>query len=248
MATLVNNTGVVLQLTELRSRVPLRGFASSAVVHAVALAIFLLAIFPFANPRRRSGSSFVRVFIPRQERAVAPQKAMMASTPYPQTLPPLPQPVFQPPTVSLDMNAIQISFAEDVTNQLPEVVIQHRGMLALVDKKDPAIAHYLFEPPDWVLHDQIVDISGKVRFAMFPPAKWTLLNSLAARDGLSLDEYQVCALFENTYSRCLRDTIGARAAAQATSPGARVTAARLAFSASQPCGVEVLEVSFAQVR
>jgi hypothetical protein len=147
--------------------------------------------------------------------------------------------------VPVDMSSIELSFATDTSNQLPEVIRQQRGVLALVDKSDPTIARYVFEPPQWAFHSGIVDISDKVRFAMYAPERWAAVNELAAEHGLHLDQFEVCALFETNYTSCLRDAISVRATSDRHGAGARVTAARLAFSAVSPCGVDVLEVSFA---
>ena len=150
--------------------------------------------------------------------------------------------------VPVDMNSIELSFATDTSNQLPEVIRQQRGVLALVDKSDPTIARYVFDPPHWAFHAGIVDISDKVRFAMYAPERWAAVNALAAEHGLQLDQFEVSALFETGYTSCLRDAISLRATGDRRGAGARVTAARLAFSAVSPCGVNVLEVSFAGSR
>ena len=159
----------------------------------------------------------------------------------------LPEPGPAPPSqeVRVDMNSIQLSFADDVTNQLPGVVERNRGMLALIDKEDPAIARYVIEPPDWIVRETLLDVSRKVCFAMYPPQKWRLLQSVARSSGLRLDRYQVCALFESPYNQCLQEAIRSKAAAVSGGGKVRVQSARLAFEGGSHCGVAVLEVSFA---
>ena len=45
------------------------------------------------------------------------------------------------------MNSIEISVVDDTANQLPEVVRQQQGILALVEREDQAIAHYISNLP-----------------------------------------------------------------------------------------------------
>lgn len=149
------------------------------------------------------------------------------------------------PEIRIDMNSIQLSFAEDVTNQLPDVVRSHSGLLALIDKEDPAFARYLIEPPHWNVRETLVDVTRKVRFAMYPPQKWALLRFLAQQHSISLDRYQACALFDSPYKQCLQGAIRTRARALSSGRNVNVQSARLVFAHASPCGVDVLEVSFA---
>jgi hypothetical protein len=226
--------------------VPWRGLLLSGFGHLVFLLLPLLAALQIARSPRPSTPrrSSVQVFLPKQllpqERHLNRNISFQDAAIHP------PLSALAPPAkVAVDMSSIEISFAEDVANQLPEVIRKQRGVLALVDKTDSNIAHYLFEPPQWVFRSEIVDISDKVRFAMYPPEKWAVVSALAAEHGLQLDQFEVCALFETDYTSCLRDAIGVRAAGDPKGAGARVKAARLAFAAASPCGIDVLEVSFA---
>jgi hypothetical protein len=141
----------------------------------------------------------------------------------------------------VDMNSIEISVRDD-TNELPEVVRQQGGVLALVERGDQSIAHYIFEPPDWTMRDQIVDVSGRIRFAMIPPSRWELLRSLAGSHSIEMEKYQVDALFDSGYARCLEREIRKRADLS-PNPG-RVRAAVLVFTSSRSCGIDVVNVEF----
>jgi hypothetical protein len=78
---------------------------------------------------------------------------------------------------------------------------------------------------------------------MDPPEGWAVFRALARRDGIALDRYRAGALFDIGYRRCLQDAIGRAAEIERQGTPGRVLAARLAFAADQPCGIEVLEVS-----
>lgn len=231
------------------SAAPWPYFACSALLHGLVLLLPLLVSIQWVRTRQEpppQPTTTVRVFIPKpappEDRRVISPTAATNPVPAAATSP---APIEKVP---VDMGSIELSFATDTSNQLPEVIRQQRGVLALVDKSDPTIARYVFEPPQWVFHPGIVDISDKVRFAMYPPERWSAVNELAAEHGLHLDQFEVCALFETNYTSCLRDAISLRATSDRRSAGTRVTAARLAFSAASPCGVDVLEVSFAANR
>ena len=141
----------------------------------------------------------------------------------------------------VDMNSIEISVQDD-TNELPEVVRQQGRVLALVERGDQSIAHYIFEPPDWIMRDQIVDVSGRIRFAMIPPSRWELLRSLAGSHSIEMEKYQVDALFDSGYARCLEQEIRKRA--DLSSNQGRVRAAVLAFTSSRGCGIDVVNLEF----
>jgi hypothetical protein len=153
----------------------------------------------------------------------------------------------QTASVRIDMNSIQLSFADDVTNQLPGAVREWGGALALMDKEDPSFARYLILPPDWSLRPTLLDASGKFRLAMDPPRKWTLLRTIAQRNSIELDRYQACALFESAYAKCLREAILLRANQLSNGMSVRVQSARLAFEEGRPCDVNVLEVTLVPV-
>jgi hypothetical protein len=235
---------------ELRPGLPWRGLILSIVLHGLGFGpLFVHSVGP-AQPddSRAALQRSIPLFVPKPVLAEAVQAriqqpdSLRAS---PQLR--LPEPGPAPPSqeVRVDMNSIQLSFADDVTNQLPGVVERNRGMLALIDKEDPAIARYVIEPPDWIVRETLLDVSRKVCFAMYPPQKWRLLQSVARSSGLRLDRYQVCALFESPYNQCLQEAIRSKAAAVSGGGKVRVQSARLAFEGGSHCGVAVLEVSFA---
>jgi hypothetical protein len=149
------------------------------------------------------------------------------------------------PVLAVDLNAMRLSFADDVGGQLPEVVRKNGGVLALLDKEDRAIALYILEPPSWEVQAVIRDVSRKLRLDMDPPRKWAVFRTAAERYGVDVDRYQACAIFDAAYRRCLQDAIRSRALSGAPDSAGRVSSARLAFAADRPCGIEVLEVSLA---
>jgi hypothetical protein len=148
--------------------------------------------------------------------------------------------------VKIDMSAIEISVVDDAANEIPAVVRQQNGRLALLDADDPSYARYTFKPPDWQMSEQMEDVSRRIRFTMTPPSKWPLLQTLAASNGIKMERYQVNALFDGAFSDCLEQEIRNHTIA---SPGAgRVSAVVLAFNSSRSCGIDVLNVAFAPVR
>jgi hypothetical protein len=147
----------------------------------------------------------------------------------------------------VDMNSIQLSFADDIANRLPDVVREWNGALALADKEDPSFARYLISPPNWEVRSALLDMSGKVRLAMDPPGKWGLLRTVARRNSIALDRYQACALFDSAYARCLQAAIILRARELSNGMKVRVRSARLAFEPGRPCGVDVVEVTLVPV-
>jgi hypothetical protein len=144
--------------------------------------------------------------------------------------------------VAVDLSAIRWSFPADVGNHLPAVVAAQGGVLALLDKDNRDIARYIFRPPDWPAEETTIDVTGRLRILMDPPQKWPVFREIAARYGLDLDAFRACAIFDMSYRRCLQT--GIRGRVPATFSG-HVSAARLAFRADRPCGVEVLDVSLA---
>lgn len=223
-----------------------KGFFISLILHSFPA----LLVFPgfSAGDEVREAKSLqtaVPIFVP----AVTEYAHVLHNTPYPtlgQLLPPVLQlPVGGNPDLTVDLSAIQLSFADDVQNQLPTVVRAQHGQLMLLDKEDRSIARYIFQPPGWEVHEVITDISSQLRILMDPPEKWALLRRLAERYGIALENYQASAVFDVSYGRCLQAAIRRHAQLASTASGARVSAARLAFANDMPCGVEVLEVSLA---
>lgn len=239
----------MLLLSKPSLEIPWRGFGPSLAAHG--LALIMCVLNPESAVRRdipeSATKNAVTLFVPRP--AAGPQSPKQTLPDFrPHAAPPLLLPVVGEPTtpeVRVDMNSIQIAFDEDVGNQLPDVVLAQGGMLALLDKDDPGMARYLIAPPSWVVREGWVDVSRKVRLAMSPPQQWTLLRAIALEHSIVLDHYRVCALFDSSYKSCLQEAIRGRAAQSSGGRQVRVQTARLAFKKSSPCGVEVLEVSFA---
>ncbi len=147
--------------------------------------------------------------------------------------------------IKVDLTTIQISVADDSSNQIPKVLSQQGGMLGFLEANDPSIALYTFRPPEWRMQDQMVDISGKMRFSMKPPSKWPLLQSLASSNGIAMDRFEVDALFDRNFAGCLQQEIQKTAA---ISGNGRVRAVTLAFASERRCGVNVLNVEFAMAK
>jgi hypothetical protein len=179
----------------------------------------------------------------------APPEVAVRSAPRAASL--APSPIHAPPPESraefpkstINLSAIQLRFANDVGGRLPDVLRQQHGMLALLDKEDPTIARYLFQPPAWERGDDVVDVSSMLCLWMDPPEGWAVFRSLSRRYGIALNRYRAGALFDIGYRRCLQDAIGRASEIKRPGTPARVLAARLAFAADRPCGIEVLEVS-----
>jgi hypothetical protein len=225
------------------------GLVASFALHLLALLIPMLVLFDSASPVESERSQrAIPLFIPRPQpvEAEVPQPVRL-SFPEQVRVPILRPEESDPPRVEvpIDMNSIQLSFAEDVANELPEVVRMNGGVFALADKAEPGFARYVIEPPDWTVRETLTDTSGKIRFAMDPPQKWNLLRSVAQVHSIQLDDYQASALFGGAYVRCLGDAIRARVREMVPVPKGRIVSARLSFSAGNTCGIRVLEVSFA---
>ncbi len=146
--------------------------------------------------------------------------------------------------VRVDLGTIQLSFADDTRSEFPQVVQAQHGLLALLDREDRSLARYLLEAPDWQAREVVLDVSRYFAVLMSPPEKWRVFRDSARQNGIDLNRYQTAALFEAPFQICLKRAILARANADPKRSGA-VTSARLAIAAAQPCGIEVLDVSFA---
>jgi hypothetical protein len=225
-----------------------RGILPSSAIHALVLIVFTQGspLTKTVNePRTNQLRHAVPLFVPAPETA-RQQAARVPSLNWTRHDPTVAaEAEANPVNVSVNMNSIQLSFAKDFTNQLPGVVEAYAGALALIDKRDPAFARYLIEPPDWTVRETLQDISGKVKVEMYPPREWRVLRAVASRYSLALDRYQVCALFETSFNHCLQNAIRAKARSQSHGGAVVVRSARLAFSVGSPCGVDVLEVGFA---
>jgi hypothetical protein len=147
------------------------------------------------------------------------------------------------PEVAVNLNSVKLSFALDVRNQLPGVVLTQHGTLALLDKTDLAIARYLIEPPLWEPLATVKDLSRSLRFRMDPAAKWPVFRETADRFGIDLNQFIACAVFDAAFGRCLKAAIR-----RSIPPGAMgaVSSVHLAFNADCACGIEVLKVQLAR--
>ncbi len=184
----------------------------------------------------------VKLLLPNRElsRAAPSRQTLVARlAPATMTAAALPQPEFQ-----VNLSAIQISFADDVGNQLPDVIDKQNGVLAFVEKKDPGFADYVAEPPDWQVRQEVQDVSGKTKLSMTPPERWSLVRTIAQAYSIPLADYQVNALFESSYAGCLRDAIRKKAMTDPRAANQSVQSARLGFASGSPCGVDVLDISF----
>jgi len=227
-------------------RVPRGGLVASTLCHAGLAAVFFALAFTPAGP---AGAWPYRDVVPVF--TAAPSHAALAAVPLPsfatgrEKSPPEPVPGLFPEQ-AVNLSAIQVSFADDVSGQLPAVLRDQHGMLALLGREDDStVTQYVFRPPAWEMRGAVVDVSSNLRILMDPPRKWALWREIAARYGIDLERYRAYAVFSIVYRRCLMEAIRDRALARGLRPGGRVSAVRLAFTADRPCGVEVLEVSLA---
>jgi hypothetical protein len=223
------------------------GFVISMAAHAMLVAMVFLGLPVRPLPKESTSPSRSEVILVSPEGVEKSLRRQPDSASQPFDARPVIESGEQNPSVRVDMNSIQLSFADDVTNQLPGVVTEWGGALALMDKDDPSFARYLILPPDWSVRRTLLDASGKFRLAMDPPRKWNLLRIVAEQNSIDLDRYQVCALFEGEYSKCLRSVILLRANQLSDGKSVRVRSARLVFEVGRPCGVNVLEVTFVPV-
>jgi hypothetical protein len=232
-----------------RKKGPWPGLIVSLAMHSLAILIAMVSFPEWADrPEARHAKKVTPIFTA----SLHPKREYYRSSLLPnisRDVRIVPERPFQPDSnsveFSIDMNIIQLDFTEDVANELPEVVRMNGGMFALASKADAGSVRYLIEPPDWKVRENVADISGKVRFEMYPAQRWNLLRSVAQIHALDLEVYQASALFNGAYIRCLGDAIRIRVKEMVRSGSAHVVAARLSFAAGSACGVKVLEVSFA---
>jgi hypothetical protein len=233
---------------EATGQLPGRRLLIGALIQAVLMSPWLVSL-PRAvenSPPTRYDDA-VPLFEPPRSSAVSP----LPLAPVPSIVPrdiSLEPPVPAVSELTVDLASIILSFADDMTGQLPEVVRRNGGALALLDKEDQedrTIARYILEPPSWEAHEVIRDVSWKFLLGMDPPQKWEVFRTVAERYGIDLDRYRACAMFDAAYGRCLQDAIRSRALSGASHSAGRVSSATLAFSIDRPCGIEVLEVSIA---
>jgi hypothetical protein len=223
-------------------------FARGCVAEFVLLSLVVLGDTDFGPrteepPKPRTPTHTTLLYIP----PVAPPASQAPPPPPPnaaavRTLPAVPvDPGLASAKVKVEMSAIVISVEDDVGNQLPAVLKQQNGTLALLEAKDPTFAHYTFTPPDWRMEERVVDVSRKVRFTMLQPSRWPMVQSLIAGSGITMERYQLCALFDRGFYRCIEQEIRNHAGASAEG---RVHTVKLAFNSSRSCGIDVLNVEF----
>jgi hypothetical protein len=220
---------------------PWKGSAWGLLLHAVFGLCLYVAVYRGVGQSEPPVARQVltQIFVPAPSDAPPPERSPSVLSGDLDSVP-LGTPAAAVSQVAVDLSAIGLSFPADVRNQLPAVVQAQGGVLALLDKDNPSIARYIFRPPDWRAEETTTDITGTLRILMDPPQKWPVFREIAARDGLDLDAFRACAIFDMSYRHCLQSAI--RGQVPATFSG-HVSAARLAFRADRPCGVEVLAVS-----
>jgi hypothetical protein len=151
------------------------------------------------------------------------------------------------PELAVDLTAIKIEVADDPDEQLPEVVRQYGGMLALLDKEDQTVARYVLEPPSWELQEGFRDVSGGYCFDLIPPRRWAVLRKAAERHDVVLGRFKAYAVFDVSYGRCLKNAIRRQALLDAPGSAGRVSFARVAFAPGNPCGIKVLGTRMREV-
>jgi hypothetical protein len=222
---------------------PWRSAVWAVVLHAAFGLCLYVAVYRGVSQSEHPAARQVlaQIFVPAR---AAPPPPERSSSTLPGNLDsvPLGTPAAAVSPVAVDLSAIGLSFPADVRNQLPAVVRAQGGVLALLDKDNQSIARYIFRPPDWQAEETTMDVTGRLRILMDPPQKWPVFREISARSGLDLDAFRACAIFDMSYRRCLQTAIRGRVPA---SFSGHVSAARLAFRADRPCGVEVLDVSLA---
>jgi hypothetical protein len=224
---------------------PWNSLAGSLAMHVLAAMVFVW-IFPEPSgeaPVSRAQEAVVQSFVPLAFPAAPARQQALLQTAESLARPPIEIPDATASNVTVNLNSIQLSIALDLGNQLPGVVETQHGMLALVDKEDLGVAHYLMQPPGWKPRAGMTDISRRLRFKMDPPRKWPVFREVADRYGIDVDRFVGCAVFDAAFGKCLKAAIRDRLAPDATGP---VSWVRLAFAADHPCGIKVLEVSLAR--
>jgi hypothetical protein len=226
------------------------GFGASLALHSLALLICMLSVIGGPDRAANRAPRVIPLFVASPAPAES-QPPLLAHLNVSQgmSVPMASRDELDPERVEapIDMNSIQLSFADDVANELPEVVRMNDGIFALTEKADPGFARYTITPPDWTVRETLTDISGKIRLALYQPEKWNILRSVAQMHAIRLESYQAAALFGAAYNRCLADAIGRKARDIAPGGKGLIVSARLSFASGSECGIKVLEVSFAPV-
>ena len=224
------------------------GFALSAALHGLLVAA-LLVRFPVL-PMRENVLSARPSAIPLAPAKAAKQTGRRQLDPAPRALDAGPLNEASPETadtrIDIDMKSIQLDIADDVANQLPGLVSEWGGALALMERNDLSFACYLIRPPEWSVSRTLVDVRGKFQMTMDPAWKWAVLRTAAERNSIALDHYRACALFGIDYKQCLYAAIRLQAM-QRYGKSAIVRQARVAFEGGKPCGVNILEINHVKV-
>jgi hypothetical protein len=226
---------------DLAGYLPWKSLNVSFLVHAAILLLLFLTARVAARqvPPSPAREALTQLFVPESAPPVPPIGPRNPSDSKPFPVPADESPAI-PPSVAVDLSAVSLSFRPDVRNQLPAVVEAQGGVLALLDKDNPTIARYIFRPPLWQAEKVTLEVTAGLRLQMNPPQQWPVFREVAAREGLDLNAFLACAIFDISYRRCLQSALRER-----ISPGSsgHVTAASLEFRVNRPCGVEVLDIS-----
>ncbi len=217
---------------------------TGAMVQIILLAPWLMSTqtIPARISRADLKRTAVTVFAPPMSSAHLPPSMSLAAAGFSKGIQREP-PAATAPVLDVDLNTTQLEFADDVGEQLPEVVRQNRGMLALLEKQDLTFARYILQPPSWEAQEGIWNVSGKFHLIMTPPQRWAVFRRASELYGVDLNRYYACAIFDDVYRHCLKETIRSWVSSRAPGLMGRVFFARLAFAGDQPCGLKVLEVS-----
>jgi len=227
-----------------------RSVGISSLLHLAVIAAALLPPFlPHslrdpASAKKDDSPPKVRMFRISAPPRPAPDAPLRVAAPANRPGIPPPAAVDDQLQVEVNLSRVQLSFADDLADQLPEVVRLQGGFLALIDPADPAFTSHVAEPPEWNLTPRVTDISRFVRLAMSPPERWAVWRQAARASGLSIDGLQSCALMGNNWRNCLREQIQLAASQSAPRNGKFVArSAHLQFRADAQCGVDVVSVA-----
>jgi hypothetical protein len=219
------------------------GFTGSMLAHALAMSLFFvpaLVVDRVNHPApEKSATTIFAPPPPDQPPPDQPEpqpEIAAAAAPLEQPRIALPEP--PPPEAPVNLSSIQLSIADDVHGQLPNVVQAQGGMLALLDKDDLAFASYVFEGPAWEPVQTTRGVSRMLRIEMYPPRMWAVFRDAAER-GVALENYRAFALFPIAYRSCLQNAI------RRSAKGAAVSAVVLQVAPDSPCGFQVQEVTLA---
>jgi hypothetical protein len=136
---------------------------------------------------------------------------------------------------------VSVYVLDDKALALPEVLRKHNGFFAFGQARNPGYATAMIRVADFTRVAMPMGMVSLAEYSAFliPGSHYRIVDELRARFDISpaLDVY---AVFPDTFDRVLSRQIRA-AAARSGRPG-RVIAARFAFSATDPTGIEVSQV------